>query len=394
LVHGKAVCGYNQPEVELAAAIQNSNSGCSAAPSTGESRRGLCWLLAALPDNLAEFQSRCSNVEDWREIFAAAEDGDVLGFLYSYLSRAGVEISAELQRRVERRLTFQRMAQSRAPAALDEVLEALGAAGIQAAVLKGPALAERLYPDPLSRLCSDLDILVSPRNLNLATAALQRIGFRIPSGPAEQYYRTHHHHIHLERPPGPMVELHFWAYRGFGTGIDAGELLARASRYRTAGGASTWVLSPEDEILYLCAHIAGHRFQGVSGLYELKLYACRYPNLEWAVVARRARSVGLLSVLRFTCELFKKRFGVPLAKDSALGSLPFYRAFPAGRFLSLHTTQPKSSIAATLAKWAYFVVLCDRPGAAVRYLGHTVSWVARRRAARRFPGLVPESWLA
>lgn len=393
-MRGGAVCGYNQPEVGLSAAIQDSGPACPAAPSADEGRARLCELLAALPDNLAEFQSRCSNVGDWKKILAAAEDGDVLGFLYSYLRQAGVEISAELQRQVERRLTFQRMAQSRAPAALDEVLEALGAAGIQAAVLKGPVLAERLYPDPLSRVCSDLDILVSPRNLDSATAALQRIGFHIPSGPREQYYRMHHHHIHLERPPTPMVELHFHAYRGFGTGIDAEELLARASHYRTRGGASTWVLSPEDEILYLCAHTAGHRFKGVGGLFELKLYACRYADLDWSLVAQRARSAGLLSVLRFTCELFRKRFGVPLAKEAAVGRLPSFRAFPARRFLCFHTTRPESSSAATLAKWAYFIVLCERPAGAVRYLGHTMFWVARRRVAQRFPGLVPESWLS
>ena len=65
------------------------------------------------------------------------------------------------------------------------VAQATDAPGI---VLKGPAISDRLYPDPGLRPYNDLDLLVARRALQDAKAALSAIGYeaRIQSGAASR----------------------------------------------------------------------------------------------------------------------------------------------------------------------------------------------------------------
>ncbi len=48
----------------------------------------------------------------------------------------------------------------------------------------------------------------------------------------------------------------------------------------------------------------------------------------------------------------------------------------------------------TLGMLAFQAALCDRPASAARLLQHNLGRIARRRARRYFPRLVPEEWSA
>src|SRR5207253_1678920 len=156
--------------------------------------------------------------------------------------------------------------------ALAEALEAFDEAEIRVASLKGPILAQRIYPADVVRPSTDLDLLVQAQDVYRAAAVLERLGYRGASGPAERYYREHHHHLHFHRPEGPLIELHFHAYTGFGVTVTAESVLARAQRFVPPGGAATWILAPDDEFVYLAAHVAGHLYLRLGWLYDLKLF--------------------------------------------------------------------------------------------------------------------------
>ncbi|TMK22395.1 MAG: nucleotidyltransferase family protein, partial [Actinobacteria bacterium] len=104
-------------------------------------------------------------------------------------SAHGVEgwVARELRSRAEVPRDFQLQLQAAALRAaanhrerLDdarEVLELLGGAGIEAMVLKGPALVERYYRDESLRSYGDVDLFVPPIRFREALATLERGGF-------------------------------------------------------------------------------------------------------------------------------------------------------------------------------------------------------------------------
>jgi len=80
-------------------------------------------------------------------------------------------------------LLAEHLAQGRARAVildrgLGQVLSALRDRGIEAAVLKGMHTAWTYFPDPGTRPCADLDLLVTPAHYGEACDVLARLGFR------------------------------------------------------------------------------------------------------------------------------------------------------------------------------------------------------------------------
>src|SRR5574341_21229 len=101
--------------------------------------------------------------------------GPLLGY---WVETGRIAAAAEVAR-----LLAEHLAQGRARAAILErglarVLDALQDRGIEAAVLKGMHTAWGYFPDPGTRPCSDIDILVEPRDFAGACDALAGMGFR------------------------------------------------------------------------------------------------------------------------------------------------------------------------------------------------------------------------
>jgi Uncharacterised nucleotidyltransferase len=95
----------------------------------------------------------------------------------------------------------------------------LGDAGIRSIALKGPLLGEAIYGDPGRRPSSDIDLLVSPGQLQAAVEVVRELGY---GAPADYVYDCglpllHYVLVH-ERGELPPVELHWrvhWYERSF-----------------------------------------------------------------------------------------------------------------------------------------------------------------------------------
>src|SRR5438105_319243 len=120
-------------------------------------RRMAELLLGCAPGDAARFRALCETVADWGEVFDSEDNQSVGGILYQLLSDAGIALPPAVKERVSRRLALEWLKLLQIRKALDESLSTLSAAGVRAAALKGPVLAERLYPDPGLRPCSDID---------------------------------------------------------------------------------------------------------------------------------------------------------------------------------------------------------------------------------------------
>jgi hypothetical protein len=293
---------------------------------------------------------------------------------------------ADLRRRFERLAAGARLHDARLREVLEEVIGILGAAGIAPIALKGPALADRVYPDPALRAATDLDLLVPGEALGRAADALVAAGFRRADPLQDAYFLAEHHHLHLHRKPGPDVELHFRAVSAFGTAIPAAELRDRALPHRTARGSPLLVLAPEDELLVLAVHAATHVFERAGWLLDLALLAERTPGLDWEVVRRRAKSWRCRRAVTYTLlRLRSHGVQVPEELTRSLGPVRRLLADRMARAALAHSGKP-----AAVLGMAFRTVLRDRLRTAPRRLLAEVGWVVRRRThllARRLTDL-------
>ena len=283
-----------------------------------------------------------------------------------------------LRTRYQRLAAGARLRDARVRAVLEEVLGLLARAGVVPVALKGPVLADRVYPDPALRYSGDLDLLVPESELDRSLAALQAAGFGRAPALVDAYQRRHHHHLHLHRSPGPDVELHFKAQSAFGIALPAADLLARTLPHRTARGTPLLVLSPEDELLTLAVHAAGHLAERASWILDLLLFLGRHPALDWSVVAGRAREYRCRRPLAYTLALVREAGGlVPEGPLRALG--PRRRALCARLAAAALAREGRTAIA---LRFAHQLALRDRPFGSAGPILREAFWFARRRADR------------
>ena len=103
----------------------------------------------------------------------------------------------------------------RVKALLLRSLDALAAVGVVPVLLKGYGLGLRLYPEPLQRATTDVDLLVAGAEVEGASGALVGLGLRPLGEEAAAHARAHEHHLTFTGAAG-MVELHFRALVGYG----------------------------------------------------------------------------------------------------------------------------------------------------------------------------------
>ena len=349
-------------------------------------------LVAAIPNDPERFGALCSGITDWPALVESAARDGVLGIVRRELGRREIRLPADAYAVMERLHASQALWQANVIRALDAALDALEAGGIRTVVLKGPALVERFYPDPSLRCSSDLDLLVADADTDRAVAALEPLGYAVETGVSARYARRHHHHLHLIGRRPPVIELHFRAYAGFGVTMAAEDLLDRARAHQTAGGARCLVLAPEDEALYLAVHAAGHCFDRLLWLYDLKLLVAHEPGIDWDAVATRARGFGVMAAFALACDMLRQRLGVTIPPAATAHAPARLGRRIVARFVDGRIAPPAPGPLVTLRQLLTMAALCDTASARTRFVRHHVARLARRRAQRWLPALSPAEW--
>lgn len=345
-------------------------------------------LLTVLPANNHAVRRVCGEVQDWSAFLATAARNGLHDVVLTAAIESGCALPSAVHKQAIRYQMGERLLHDELRKALAEALIALSDARIRVACLKGPVLVERLYPAPVIRASTDLDLLIPARDVYRAASVLEALGYRGARGPTERYYREHHHHLHFQRPQGPLLELHFRAFSGFGTSLESEALFERSRSYQSANLPDTLVLAPEDEFIYLAAHVASHLFLRLAWLYDLKQFALRFPHLDWVTMAHHADSLGLSGPASYTAALVRRLNGpIPdVFRHSAVWSrLPK---------LLLSAAQNGSPDAATthMARILFLATLCDGARTRTSFLQHHLLRGARKLAHRHVPRLVPEEW--
>ena len=202
--------------------------------------------------------------------------------------------------------------QSNALDALNGISREMEADGIPFAVLKGTYLYELLYRDLFPRAYGDIDLLVPADRIEDAVSALARAGYdgdrkRVgrPAMPRWHFHAT----LTASKPGGLPVELHrSLVDRANLYRVPEAELFGRLLEFRARQGGFT-VLSAEDELIYLCLHVAKHGTLNAIGLrngfapewycdpaagnrllwfLDIELFLQKYMDrLDWPAVAER-----------------------------------------------------------------------------------------------------------
>jgi len=180
--------------------------------------------------------------------------------------------------------------------ALAEVLEAIGRAGIPAAVLRGLRVVEWIYKDAGARPFEDHDLLVRTADAGVAAGVLRRLGFEAA---APGLFRRASVAIDLHTEPlgaGRRPER----ARLFPIDTDT---LFRDARPGWVSGGPVMLLRDEDDALLLALHVVKHSFDRLVRTADLAhLVAAHGRSLSWERLRERADAAraGRLVALAFT----------------------------------------------------------------------------------------------
>lgn len=241
--------------------------------------------------------------QTFRLAVEAAERHGVLGALYRspLYERFEPEAAEEI-----RAAYFQDLTRHLRTSELLRVLsESMSAQGVRWALVKGPALAERVYPTADLRGYRDLDLLVHPDDFGPALALIEEAGGSVLERNWSLNRVQRRGEIGLKIARGCFVDLHWHLLNDPVTRrhfrLDTGELLARA-RPAALPGLSVQVLDPADEYVHLALHAClsgGHRLRWLVDL----VFAARAGRVEAAdfdarvlAAAERARAGVALAV--------------------------------------------------------------------------------------------------
>lgn len=291
----------------------------------------LLLLLRAWPGPKGQLHHGLLGVDEEELVSAAIRHG-LAGLVRRILEEGGITLSGPAGERLKSASLQAAASSLRVRALLFRALEALAAEGVAPIVLKGYPLAARLYPDPLLRATSDVDLLVVPKQLPAAERALLCLGLS-PRPEVDHFYPVQYrHHRTLQGSPG-TVELHFRPLVAYGIPWEAEPLLAHAVEASLEGKAVRY-LRPEDELCYLALHAANHMLQRLAWLLDLKLLALRH-RLDWQEVGRVARSTGMPELAFYALEASSRAVGAPIPEELLRELSPGWpRAALAQRFFS------------------------------------------------------------
>lgn len=247
-------------------------------------------------------------VPDWSRLVEMAEQEGVSAVLFHNIkkhslqhlvpSECYIDLSNQYHANLKRNLLV--------IGALRQVLATFQAAGIHCIILKGIALAERVYPNIAMRGMSDVDILVRKADLLKVDGRLSSLGYTSQDSTATLAIHNPAGYLasleYRKHEPGPLsVHVHWHPVNTsipaaiFANRIDTDRLSERAMASVVAD-SQAWILSPEHLIIYLCEHALriGHSFDRLilvcDIFYAIKAFG---DTIDWDFLVEESRRFNL-----------------------------------------------------------------------------------------------------
>jgi hypothetical protein len=255
---------------------------------------------------------------DWERLYAQAATGRLTSVL---AHKPAPGAPAWFRPRCERDFLENQAHQLLLYQQLEAMLEAFERAGLAVMVVKGPVVADTVYPHPGWRPMVDLDLVVKDEDWAPSMAVLTELGFTAEesgwSGLTEELTGQ----VSMLKSVGPAiaaVEIHRdlrilserLAVRGE---VDRNRAWADTQPY-VCGAGRGLALSPEDAIAYASTHWAQHHFFSSIWLVDIALMAAQ-PKLHWDKLVRQAHADGTAYFLWSALFLVHALFAAPVPAE-------------------------------------------------------------------------------
>jgi Uncharacterised nucleotidyltransferase len=258
---------------------------------------------------------------DWDQFLRRAQRLRVAALVRPTLTRLvdASRVPPEVLRRLDQVYYERALRNARLGASLAEVLAAFSRQGAPVIVLKGASLAEHVYGDIAVRPMRDLDVLVRPRDLDLADRLVRELGY-VPdeSYRTADWYRRHHHHLvpYRSGDGSSILEVHHHIFPPAPDLRVPIEDLWQRARQADLGFGAALVLAPADLLLHLSVGLSAveHFLGGLKTLCDIAAAIKRYDTaLSWPCLLESARRYGLAKPLYY---------GLWLARDLVGADVP------------------------------------------------------------------------
>lgn len=260
----------------------------------------------------------------WEAVLRLADQHRVMPALYQALhGRAGVP--AGIQTALQARFQSHSVKALRFSAELARTADAFHKSGVEVLAHKGPALAQLLYGDVALRQFGDLDLLVRPRDVPGAIAALRQAGYepqlQLSPRQARAYLRSGYEYVFGLAAQKNLLELQWRIVpRFYAVDFNLDAMFERSVGLAVEG-VRMEILWREDLMLALCIHAAKHGWEQLGMLRDIA--ALTVSGTYWHQVTASARQIGVHRIVCISM-LLTERLGCAPAPD--MGSANEMRA--------------------------------------------------------------------
>ena len=204
-------------------------------------------------------------------------------------------------------------------------LTGLGSAGVEAVLLKGPALERRLYSEGETRGYSDIDLLVPHRDLAVARDALSALGYVEAEKVLgiDDVAGVQHSEIWAragEARAPLLIDLHWRLDRCEAPDDLIWDALLASRGSIELGDQEAAVLGDDGLALHLALHAAQHGPDDAKAIGDLARGIERWPPEVWRAAARLAEAVQGVSAFAAGLRLLPE--GARLARQLELPPTP------------------------------------------------------------------------
>lgn len=267
---------------------------------------------------------------DWEEVFQGVCSNGLLGLTWRYLAqqqeRDYPPATFRQQVQTAYRLSVMRMVGMYRK--LLPLLTELTRGGIDVLVVKGPAVAYTIYPDPDLRSFNDLDLLVRERDWAAMHQQLLELGFSaeadlphpppklIPqSVPYEMKYR--------HRESGLLVEVHYDDILNAGLAARDVAGFWRRATWINVENISVKVMALEDQLIHLCMHAHYHGYTRLNWFADIAfIVRDRADELDWEQVIATTRTEQAQVGVYYSLVLLEQVVGVAAPAEVVRALLP------------------------------------------------------------------------
>lgn len=294
-------------------------------------------MLLFEPQQVRRFLSDCKagtapsgSIPDWLRLVEQAQQEGVSAVLFHNITRYHLEdlvpqdccsaLSNQYYANLKRNLAI--------IGALREVLAQFQKAGIAGIVLKGIALAERVYPNIALRGMSDVDILVRKADLFHVDELLSSLGYTPKDSSATKAIHNPVGYLasleYRRKDPSPLnLHVHWHPVNTsvpaalFAERIDTDRLWEKAALTAVADSQAL-MLSPEHQIIYLCEHALriGHSFDRLILVCDIFYTIKAFENvIDWDFIIEESRRFNLSRFVYHGLSIVKRHTSLDIPEE-------------------------------------------------------------------------------